>query len=311
MKRSLMVKFFSLVFLLLPWLVAVSSSPLSTCLSLPGGQKTGHGLASGYSVAEKVGWPVSDETCKPVEQAFSSWQSGFRPQTSRPGRYPANFRRPEHLAPLVRKYAKLYRVEEKLVWAVMRQESGFNASAVSPKGAMGLMQLMPETAVLMGVTDPFNLEQNIAGGIRFLRKCLNRFNEDVVLALAAYNAGPESVDKYNGCPPYSETQKYVASIMAAYAGQPWEGTGKRLKGRTTAQGVNITPAPQKSGLDWKIKPPQVKIKSPQWKISGPRFKTAPRVMRGWRKKPSVEELTAQNKREKFLADSCRYTRSRQ
>lgn len=121
--------------------------------------------------------------------------------------------------PLIKKYARLCGLDEDLVRAVMCQESSCNPRAVSPKGAMGLMQLMPETAALMGVTNPFDVEQNIAGGVKYLKRCLMQFNQDVPLALAAYNAGPENVMKYNGCPPFAETQNYVASVMQRYSGR--------------------------------------------------------------------------------------------
>ena len=90
----------------------------------------------------------------------------------------------------IQKNARAYGVDESLVWAVVRRESGFNPAAVSPKGAMGLMQLMPGTAAAVGVTDPFDVDQNIAGGIKYLVSCLKQFNGDIGLALAAYNAGP-------------------------------------------------------------------------------------------------------------------------
>ena len=122
-----------------------------------------------------------------------------------------------HLEPLIEKYARRYGVDKKLIRAVMRQESGFNPQAVSPKGAMGLMQLMPGTAALMGVTDPWDPEQNIAGGVKYLRRCISQF-QDLRHALAAYNAGPENVVKYNGCPPFAETRNYVASVMRNYSG---------------------------------------------------------------------------------------------
>ena len=127
----------------------------------------------------------------------------------------------QNLAKVIEKYAEQYGVDQDLVWAVIRQESGFNSHAVSPKGAMGLMQLMPGTAAGLGVTDAFDVEQNIAGGIKYLERCLSRFNQDVSLALAAYNAGPDNVVKYQGCPPFAETRHYVATVLAAYAG----GTG--------------------------------------------------------------------------------------
>ena len=120
---------------------------------------------------------------------------------------------------LIQKYAKKHGVDPKLVQAMIRQESGFNALAVSPKGAMGLMQLMPETAASLGVEDPFNVEQNIKGGIQFLKSCLNRFEQNLPLALAAYNAGPGRVVEHQGMPPFKETQTYVKKIVQEYCGQ--------------------------------------------------------------------------------------------
>ncbi len=117
---------------------------------------------------------------------------------------------------LINKYAGAYGVDPALVRAVMRNESGFNAGAVSPKGAQGLMQLMPGTAALMGVRDPFDPEQNIAGGVGYLRHCLDRFGHNVPLAVAAYNAGPEAVAKYCTIPPYQETQLFVNNVMGTY-----------------------------------------------------------------------------------------------
>ena len=119
---------------------------------------------------------------------------------------------------MIRKYSQIYGVDPSLVRAVMRHESGFNATAVSPKGAQGLMQLMPGTAALMGVKDPFDPEQNIAGGVGYLRHCLDRFQHNVPLAVAAYNAGPESVAKCGAIPPYHETQLFVNNVMGSYAG---------------------------------------------------------------------------------------------
>ena len=122
------------------------------------------------------------------------------------------------LEALIRKYAQIYGVDPSLVRAVIRHESGFKTTAVSPKGAQGLMQLMPGTAALMGVKNPFDPEQNIAGGVGYLRHCLDRFQHNVPLAVAAYNAGPESVAKCGAIPPYQETQVFVNNVMGAYAG---------------------------------------------------------------------------------------------
>lgn len=121
---------------------------------------------------------------------------------------------------LINKYANMHGLDPSLVRAVMRHESGFNPQAVSPKGAQGLMQLMPGTADLMGVSNPFDPEQNIAGGVGYLRYCLDRFNNDVSLALAAYNAGPERVARSGGVPPIPETQSYVKNVMETYTGKP-------------------------------------------------------------------------------------------
>ena len=150
------------------------------------------------------------------------WSVTVRQGTGQSPRLPAqiaNLVKRHNLEMVIEKYAQQYGVDQDLVWAVIRQESGFNPHAVSPKGAMGLMQLMPGTAAMLGVSDAFDVEQNIAGGIKYLEQCLNQFNQDVCLALAAYNAGPNNVVKYQGCPPFPETRQYVASILRAYAGE--------------------------------------------------------------------------------------------
>ena len=103
-----------------------------------------------------------------------------------------------------------------LVRAVIHQESGEDPSAVSEAGAMGLMQLMPGTADAYGVSDPFDPEQNVAGGTALLADLLRQFHGDVRLALAAYNAGSGAVAKYGGVPPYAETQAYVRSVTSLY-----------------------------------------------------------------------------------------------
>jgi len=120
---------------------------------------------------------------------------------------------------LISKYSAAYGVDPTLVRAVIRHESGFNTQAVSPKGAQGLMQLMPGTAALMGVSNPFDPEQNVAGGVGYLRFCLDRFGHNVPLAVAAYNAGPESVAKYCNVPPFAETQAFVTNVIGTYSAQ--------------------------------------------------------------------------------------------
>lgn len=122
------------------------------------------------------------------------------------------------LLSMISQIAQKHGVDEKLVKAVIRQESGFNPKARSHCGAMGLMQLMPATAKGLGVTDPYNAVQNVDAGVRHLKGLLARYNGNVILAVAAYNAGGGAVDKYAGVPPYKETQNYVKNILANYLG---------------------------------------------------------------------------------------------
>jgi soluble lytic murein transglycosylase-like protein len=118
---------------------------------------------------------------------------------------------------LILRVAGEQRLEPALVKAVIAAESNFNKVAVSRAGAQGLMQLMPETAAKLGVTDPFHAEQNVDAGGRYLRAMLDRYG-DLERALAAYNAGPTAVDRYRGIPPYRETEAYVKRVLNYYRG---------------------------------------------------------------------------------------------
>ncbi len=156
--------------------------------------------------------------------------------------------RDPRLDSLIQKYAGKYGVDPSLVRAVMRHESGFNPGAVSPKGALGLMQLMPGTADLMGVRDPLDPEQNIAGGVGYLRHCLDRFQHNVPLAVAAYNAGPERVARCGAVPPIQETQAFVNNVMGTY-GAPNQmppalpAAKAPAPGKTSLQARNISREP--------------------------------------------------------------------
>jgi soluble lytic murein transglycosylase-like protein len=110
--------------------------------------------------------------------------------------------------------AKRHGLDPALLGGLVKQESGFNPSAVSPAGARGLTQLMPGTAAGLGVTDPTDPAQALEGGAKYLREQLDRFGGDVARALAAYNAGPGAVQRFGGVPPYAETQNYVRSVQA-------------------------------------------------------------------------------------------------
>jgi len=116
---------------------------------------------------------------------------------------------------LIAEAARAYGVDPRLIVAVARRESRFNPNAVSRVGACGLMQLMPATARLLGISDIFDVRQNVFGGTQYLRMLLDSYHGDLNLTLAAYNAGPAAVQKYNGVPPFRETRAYVASILAA------------------------------------------------------------------------------------------------
>jgi hypothetical protein len=113
-----------------------------------------------------------------------------------------------------------YAIPERLIRAVIRVESGFDHRAVSRRGARGLMQLMPETAAILGVRDPFDPRENIDAGTRHLRAMMERFRHDVRLAVAAYNAGERPVARHRGVPPYPETRQYVAQVLRLYDAPP-------------------------------------------------------------------------------------------
>ncbi len=136
----------------------------------------------------------------------SSARTILRAYTKNPAKY----------EPLISRYAKKYGVSKALIKAVIHAESDFNPYAVSKKGAQGLMQLMPETARDLSVQDVFDPEENIRAGVQYLKMLLQKFNGDLSLSLAAYNAGPNRVDQYGKVPPYRETKNYIKKVLTYY-----------------------------------------------------------------------------------------------
>ncbi|MBR6163065.1 lytic transglycosylase domain-containing protein [bacterium] len=164
--------------------------------------KSSEGVASKFKLSQPfVNTPIMTEAQEEVEEYLGN--SDIKPTKNQ-------------ILDLVSKISEKYDMDEDLVNAVIRQESGFKTDAVSSAGAQGLMQLMPQTAKALGVKDAFNPVQNIEGGVKYLKNMMDKYNGNVILALAAYNAGPGNVDKYNGVPPFKETQNYVKNILANY-----------------------------------------------------------------------------------------------
>lgn len=156
---------------------------------------------------------------------------------------------PREYEPLIRLHANEHGVRTDLVRAVIQTESAFNPTAVSPKGALGLMQLMPGTARELGVSDPFDPAQNIRGGVRYLRQLLDRYADNEILALAAYNAGPGAVDRYGAVPPYRETRDYVAKVRGRTSVSTSSSTSTRIyrtieviDGREVVRYSNVPPS---------------------------------------------------------------------
>jgi len=140
----------------------------------------------------------------------------YKPET--PGRATGLFSHlQKDIQELINWAAQKVGLDSKLLSAVVRIESGGNQAAVSPKGAVGVMQLMPETARGLGV-NPYNLQENVLGGAVYLKQQLDKYQGDIPKALAAYNAGPGAVDKYNGVPPYRETITFISRVMSMFRG---------------------------------------------------------------------------------------------
>lgn len=171
-------------------------------------------LAGVYTFTDANG--IIHFTNRPADPRYNGMaRVAYLPDPARPRTVPLPD--PNRYTPLVRKTARDLQIDEALLRAVIAVESGYDAQAVSRRGAVGLMQLMPETARRYGVTNLYDPAQNIRGGARYLRDLMGRFNNDLSLALAAYNAGEDAIVQYgNRIPPYRETLLYVPKVLDTY-----------------------------------------------------------------------------------------------
>jgi soluble lytic murein transglycosylase-like protein len=195
-------------------------------------------------------WMYSDEPPRSNVSGFRVIGTSFRATRAADSRFANSYDR------FIEKYASHYQVSSQLVRAVIQVESGFNPRTVSAKGAMGLMQLMPATAIEMGVSNPFDPEQNIRGGVAYLAYLLNRYR-DQRLALAAYNAGPEVVARYGSrVPPFAETRKYVAQVGGMAGGT---GVLPSVAQAKAARPAPPAPAPRTPMYKWWEKTPDGRL----------------------------------------------------
>ncbi len=187
---------------------------LCCAIMLPAAIAAAHGRI--YSYVDTVG--VRHYTDVPDNNRYRLFVLSLRGRTESGQAYdPALLARASRYDPLIERAAAAAAVEPDLLRAVIVVESGFNARAVSEKGAVGLMQLMPATALRYGVSNPYDPRQNVKGGAYYLKYLIDRFGHDIRLALAAYNAGEDAVERNGGqIPPYSETQAYVPKVLAIY-----------------------------------------------------------------------------------------------
>jgi soluble lytic murein transglycosylase len=192
------------------------------------------GAGSTYQFEDDQG--VVHYTNVPGDPRYSFIRKDPEPAAARPTAEGGSLSRGlRAFAHIIRAAAERHGVDTRLVEAIVQTESAGNPTAVSPKGARGLMQLMPERAAELGVRDSFDPAQNVDGGVRHMRDLLQRFGGDVTLALAAYNAGEAAVRSYGGVPPFAETREYVRRVRAMYDG------GMSLAPRTVA----LVTAPQR------------------------------------------------------------------
>ncbi len=164
-------------------------------------------LADIYRYVDRNG--VMHFTNAPTSGKYKFYLREPRPSRPRPGM-------PDRYDPIIAEAAQRHGVPHALIKAVIKAESDFDPQAVSRRGALGLMQIMPANLDILEVADPFNPHQNIMGGVRYLREMLERFGQDLQLALAAYNAGPGAVEQYRTIPPFPETQEYIQRVLRFY-----------------------------------------------------------------------------------------------
>lgn len=192
----------------------LSPTFLLVLLWLPLGASASGGI---YRYVEKDGTIIYTNVPPPGSKRAKKLKGTFTQSLAPSAPVRGRASAPAELEPHIEASSKRYRIPGSLVRAIMQAESNFNPNAVSPKGACGLMQLMPPTAAEMYVKDIFDEKENIEGGVRYLRVLANVFEGDMVKMIAAYNAGPDAVRKYGGkVPPYEETQEYVRKVLQLY-----------------------------------------------------------------------------------------------
>ncbi len=163
-----------------------------------------------YSYLDENGYRVLTNI-PPVEPVYDLQITGSLPEPAPP---PAPAVKATGFDPIIEKYANHYSLDQSLIKSIIATESGFNPNAVSPKGARGLMQLMPATAERLGVSNSFDPEENIRGGVKHFRTLMDNFNNDLTLSLAAYNAGENLVQRLGRVPEIKETRNYIKSITS-------------------------------------------------------------------------------------------------
>ncbi len=191
--------------------VDVPTADIDHFEAAPEGAASGSGLPA--SAGEASDQKEKDGTREAESPLLAKYARNGASGSSLLAKNAGEFRTDVDLSEVVNSASGRYQLDPDLVNSVIKAESGFNVRAVSPKGAQGLMQLMPGTASTLGVPNAFDPAANVEGGTKYLRELLERYNFDLVKALAAYNAGPQRVEQYGGVPPYYETRAYVARVV--------------------------------------------------------------------------------------------------